>query len=148
MVGTTNQVLYFTGAHCTVCRAMTLAVLAAADEYGSSVELVEVDVSANKLLAEHHGVRSVPTFVAIHDGAVAGRAVGAQSRAGIGEVFAGAEAGHVRSIPLSTTERLMRLGAAAAVGTIAFVAGQPWLLLGVLAFTALAFWDRMPFRKR
>ncbi len=81
-------------------------------------------------------------------GGVAGGAVGAQSRAGIGEVFAGAEAGHVRSIPLSTTERLMRLGVAAAVGTIAFVAGQPWLLVGVMAFTALAFWDRMPFRKR
>lgn len=148
MTDTTNQVLYFTGAHCTICRAMNPVVRAAADTYSSNVELVEVDVAKNRELAEHHEVRSVPTFVAIHDGAVAGRAVGVQSRAGIGEVFAGAEAGQVRSIPLSTTERLMRLGAAAAVGAIAFVAGQPLLLLGVIAFTALAFWDRMPFRKR
>ena len=148
MVGTTNQVLFFIGAHCTTCKAMTPAVRAAADAYGSSVELVEVDVASNRELAKRHSVTSVPTFVAIHEGSVAGRAVGAQSRTGVAEVFAGAEAGYVRSVPLSTTERLLRLGAAAAVATIAFVAGQPWLLLGVLAFTALAFWDRMPFRKR
>jgi thioredoxin-like negative regulator of GroEL len=147
VVGTTNQVLFFIGAHCTTCKAMTPAVRAAADAYGSSVELVEIDVATNRDLAERHSVRTVPTFVAIHEGSVAGRAVGAQSRTGVGEVFAGAEAGQVRSIPLSSTERLMRLGAAAAVGTIAFVAGQPWLLAGVMALTALAFWDRMPLRK-
>ena len=87
-----------------------------------------------------------PTFVAIHDGVVAGRAVGAQSRNGIGEVFAGAIDGHVRSIPLSSTERLVRLGAAAAIGGIAYIAGQPLLYLVVFALVAFAFWDRMPFR--
>lgn len=147
MVGTTNQVLFFIGAHCTTCKAMTPAVRAAADAYGSSVELVEVDVTLNRELAERHSVTSVPTFVAIHEGSVAGRAVGAQSRTGVGEVFAGAEAGQVRSIPLSSTERLMRLGAAAAVGTIAFIAGQPLLLVIVAALVVFAFWDRLPFRE-
>ena len=144
MAETTNQVLFFIGARCTICKAMAPAVRAAADTYGSSVELVEIDVALNRELAERHSVRSVPTFVAIHDGAVAGRAVGAQSRAGIGDVFAGAEAGQVRTIPLSTTERVMRLGAAATVGTIAFIAGQPLLLVIVAGLVALAFWDRMP----
>jgi len=144
---TTNQVLYFTGAHCTICKAMTPVVRAAAGEYRSEVELVEVDVGTNRDLAERHSVRAVPTFVAIHDGVVAGRAVGAQSRTGIGEVFAGAVDGQVRSIPLSTRERLMRLAAAATVGGIAYVAGQPLLYLAVFALVAFAFWDRMPFRK-
>ena len=147
MADTTNQVLYFTGTHCTICKAMTPVVRAAADEYGSSVELVEVDVATNRDLAERHAVRSVPTFVAIHDGAVAGRAVGAQSRNGVGEVFAGAADGQVRSIPLSGAERAMRLAAAAAIGAIAYVAGQPLLLLVVAVLVAFAFWDRMPFRK-
>ena len=147
MSGTTNQVLFFIEAHCTTCRAMAPAVRAAADTYGSSVELIEVDVAANQGLAERHEVRSVPTFVAIHKGTVAGRAVGAQSRAGIGEVFAGAEAGQVRSIPLSSTERLMRLGAAAAAGTIAVIAGQPLLLIIVAALVVFAFWDQLPFRE-
>ena len=147
MTDTTNQVLYFTGAHCTTCKAMTPVVRAAAGEYGSEVELVEVDVGTNRDLAERHSVRAVPTFVAIHDGVVAGRAVGAQSRTGIGEVFAGAVDGQVRSIPLSTRERLMRLAAAATIGGIAYVAGQPLLYLAVFALVAFAFWDRMPFRK-
>lgn len=147
MAETTNQVLYFTGVHCTICKAMTPVVRAAANEYGSSVELVEVDVAANRDLAERHSVRSVPTFVAIHDGAVAGRAVGAQSRNGVGEVFAGAADGQVRSIPLSTTERLMWLGAAGAVGAVAYIADQPLLFLLVVALVAFALWDRMPFRE-
>ena len=147
MTDTTNQVLYFTGAHCTTCKAMTPVVRAAAGEYRSEVELVEVDVGTNRDLAERHSVRAVPTFVAIHDGVVAGRAVGAQSRTGIGEVFAGAVDGQVRSIPLSTRERLMRLAAAATVGGIAYVAGQPLLYLAVFTLVAFAFWDRMPFRK-
>ena len=147
MTDTTNQVFYFTGAHCTTCKAMTPVVRAAAGEYGSEVELVEVDVGTNRDLAERHSVRAVPTFVAIHDGVVAGRAVGAQSRTGIGEVFAGAVDGQVRSIPLSTRERLMRLAAAATIGGIAYVAGQPLLYLAVFALVAFAFWDRMPFRK-
>ena len=147
MTDTTNQVLYFSGAHCTTCKAMTPVVRAAAGEYGSEVELVEVDVGTNRDLAERHSVRAVPTFVAIHDGVVAGRAVGAQSRTGIGEVFAGAVDGQVRSIPLSTRERLMRLAAAATIGGIAYVAGQPLLYLAVFALVAFAFWDRMPFRK-
>jgi len=144
---TTNQVLYFTGAHCTICKAMTPVVRATAGEYGPDVELVEVDVATNRDLADRHSVRSVPTFVAIHDGIVAGRAVGAQSRNGIGEVFAGAIDGQARSIPLSPTERVMRLGAAAAVGAIAYIAGQPLLYLAVFALVVFAFWDRMPFPK-
>ena len=148
MTETTNQVLYFTGAHCTICTAMTPGVRATAGEYGPEVELVEVDVATNRDLAGLHSVRSVPTFVAIHDGIVAGRAVGAQSRNGISEVFAGAVDGQERSIPLSPTERLMRLGAAAAVGAIAYTAGQPLLYLAVFALAVFAFWDRMPFRTK
>ena len=148
MTETTNQVLYFTGAHCTICTAMTPVVRATAGEYGPEVELVEVDVATNRDLAGLHSVRSVPTFVAIHDGIVAGRAVGAQSRNGISEVFAGAVDGQVRSIPPSPTERLMRLGAAAAVGAIAYTAGQPLLYLAVFALAVFAFWDRMPFRTK
>lgn len=147
MAETTNQVLYFTGAHCTICKAMTPAVRAAADHYGSSVELVEIDVATNRELAERHSVQSIPTFVAVHGGSVAGRAVGAQSRRGIGEVCAGAEAGQARAIPLSKTERVMRLGAATAIGAIAAIAAQPMLLPIVAALVVFAFWDRMPFRK-
>ena len=148
MADSINQVLYFTGAHCTICKAMTPVVRATAGEYGSEVELVEVDVATNRNLAERHSVRAVPTFVAIHDGVVAGRAVGAQSRNGIGEVFAGAIDGHVRSVPLSTTERMMRLGAAAGVGAIAYIADQPLLYVAVLALVVFAFWDQMPFSKK
>ena len=145
MTEATNRVLYFTGAHCTTCTAMTPIVRAAADAYGSSVELVEIDVATNLELANRHSVTSVPTFVAVHDGAVAGRAVGTQTRSGVSAVFAGAVDGPTLSIPLSTNERLLRLGAGALIAGIACVAGQPLLLLAVIGLVAFAFWDRTPF---
>jgi hypothetical protein len=49
---------------------------------------------------------------------------------------------------LSTTDRAMRLGAAAAVGVIAYLAAQPLLLVAVAGLGLYAFWDRMPFRNR
>ena len=143
-----NQVLYFTGAHCTTCRAMTPVVRAAADVYGSSVELVEIDVATNRDLASRHSVTSVPTFVSVHGGTVAGRAVGAQTRNGVGAVFAGAAGGPTRSIPVPMSERLIRLGIAAAVAGISYIAGQPLLLLAAGGIAAFAFWDRRPFRQR
>jgi thiol-disulfide isomerase/thioredoxin len=148
VAATTNQVLYFTGARCTTCKAMTPVVRAAADDYSSNVELVEIDVATNLGLARSHSVTSVPAFVSVHEGTVVGRAVGAQTRNGVSAVFAGAADGPTRSIPLSMGERLLRVGTAAAVAGVAYIAGQPLLLFAVAGFAALAFWDRMPFHQR
>lgn len=142
------EVLYFSGAHCPACKRMTPRVQETADEFRGRVDLVEIDVAVDADQVARHSVRAVPTLVAVHEGAVVGRAVGAQSPKALAALFAGAAAGEVDSLPLSTTERAMRLGAAAAVGMIAARAGQPLLLVAVAGLVVFAFWDRMPFRSR
>ena len=141
------EVLYFTGAHCPVCRRMTPHVQATADRFRDRVGLVEIDVAADPVQVGEHGVRAVPTLVAVRAGAVVGRVVGAQSTEALAALFTGAAAGKVDSIPLSTTERTMRLGAAAAVGVIAIMAGQPLLLIAAVGLGVFAFWDRLASRR-
>ena len=142
------QVLYFTGAHCAVCRRMAPRVQATAEDFRDRVDLVEIDVAVDADQVAEHSVRAVPTLVAVHDGTVVGRAVGGQSREALNEIFAGAAAGRLRTLPLSTTDRAMRLGAAAAVGVIAYLAAQPLLLVAVAGLGLYAFWGHMPFRNR
>lgn len=141
------EVLYFTGAGCATCRHMTPHVQAAADHFGDRVGLVKIDVAADPAQVGAHTVRAVPTLIAVHDGAVVGRAVGALSPEAVSALFAGAADGHVGSLLLSTTERMLRLGAAGGVGLIAILAGQPLLLAPAVGLGIFAFRDRLAFRR-
>ena len=126
---------------------MTPHVQSMADRFRERVDLVEIDVATDTAKVAEHGVRAVPTLIAVHDGDVVGRAVGAQSSEALAALFAGAAAGEADSISLSTAERTIRLGAAAAVGVIAILAGQPLLLFASAGLGVFAFWDRLPFRR-
>ena len=142
------RVLYFTQAHCTVCRRMTPEVRATADRYGDRLDLVEIDVATDPGSVSAHSVRAVPTLVAIHEGAPVGRAVGAQTHAGLSAFFAGAADGNVHRLPPSKADRSLRLAAACALAAIAYLAAQPLLLLVGLGLVVFAFWDRVPSRKQ
>lgn len=141
-----SQVLYFTGAHCPVCKRMTPDVLATADQFDDKVELVEIDVAARPDRVKEHSVRAVPTLVALHDDTIVSRAVGAQSSAALNTIFKGAAGAETGRLPLATGERLMRLGAALALGLIALFASQPLLLVAAIGLVGFAFWDRVPMR--
>jgi thioredoxin 1 len=142
------SVLYFTQAHCPVCRRMTPQVRATADRYRDRLDLVEIDVATDPGTVSAHSVRAVPTLVAIHEGAPVGRAVGAQTPAGLCVFFAGAADGTMHRLPPSKADRSLRLAAAGALAAIAYLAAQPLLLLIAVGLVVFAFWDRVPSRKR
>ncbi|MEA1902890.1 MAG: thioredoxin family protein [Actinomycetota bacterium] len=141
-----SQVLYFTGAHCPVCKRMAPDVQATAEQFDDEVDLVEIDVAAHPDRVKEHSVRAVPTLVALHDDTIVSRAVGAQSSAALDTIFRSAAGAEIGRLPLARGERLMRLGAALALGLIAFVASQPMLFVAAIGIAVFAFWDRRPMR--
>lgn len=136
-------ILYFTGAHCATCKAMTPFVRSAADQYEGRVEFVEVDVADNPGLAADHSVRGIPTVVALNDGGVAGRSVGAMSPGAISQMFDGALSGEVGRLGISPAERGLRLLAAIGVAVIAAVSEQPILQVAAVGLGLYALWDLM-----
>ena len=71
---------------CTSCRALAPVVDRVADRTGVPVVSLRVDAAPD--LVERLGVRSVPTLLALHDGAEVGRLVGAQSADAVESLFA------------------------------------------------------------
>ena len=132
-------ILYFTGAHCPTCKVMGPSVRNAAAEYAGRVDFVEVDVAMSPDTVAEYSVRGVPTMLAISEGAVVGRSVGALSSHAISQMFAGA--GEVGRLTMSPADRGLRLLAAGGVAGVAVVAAQPllWVVAGALAMYAV--WD-------
>lgn len=135
------EVLFFTGPHCSACRAMRPVATAVASRYAGSVRFTEVDSSADRTSPDSHGVRSVPTFIALHDGEEVGRAVGTHSADQLMRLFASAESGDRKRGRISPMERAMRLGVAAMFGIVAVAASAPVLWAFAIMALVLATWD-------
>jgi len=147
MVSNTRpQVLYFTGPRCGICKAMSPFIHETADRYGDEVDLVEVDVAADGTLAAQYSIRGVPTLIAVKDGDIVDRAVGARTPHQLSKFFADAAEGNAAQLLLTPVERVFRLGAAAAVAAIAVAASQPLLFPAAAGLGVFAFWDLLPKR--
>lgn len=85
----------FTAAWCSPCRVLGTVLAALAGEYAGRVRFVAVDVDAEPVLAERHGVRAMPTVVVLRDGREVGRVVGSRPRAFVAGVLDRALAGDV-----------------------------------------------------
>jgi len=121
--------------------AMTPFVRNASARFEERVELVEVDVAHNPDLVAEHSIKGVPTLIALNDGAVAGRSVGALSPRAISRLFDGALSGDAGRLTISPTERGLRLLAAIGVAAIATVTAQPVLQVAAGALGLYALWD-------
>ena len=62
---------------CGPCKAMSGTPSKFQSETG--VQLVKINVDQNRELAQQYGVRGIPCFVVVNDGAEVGRAVGVQT---------------------------------------------------------------------
>ena len=62
---------------CGPCQVMAPALESVAREYADVVDVVKVDVDENAGLAATYAVRSIPTLVALRDGAVSETVTGA-----------------------------------------------------------------------
>ena len=67
-----KKFIYFSAPWCGPCRQLGPIM----DEIGMKVEVQKVNVDDNPQLAQHYGVRNVPTVVLTEDGNEIGRKVG------------------------------------------------------------------------
>ena len=62
---------------CGPCKMMAPVVEELSEEYKEKAVVGKVNVDENPSLAQKYGVMSIPTFVVLKDGQVAGKAMGA-----------------------------------------------------------------------
>lgn len=114
---------------CGSCRALTPVVDSVADTTG--VQVVDLRVDSDPDLVEHFGVRSVPTLLALRNGAEVGRLVGLQPVDAVQSLFA---------VAAGTSEHVRRraptslIAARALAGAVVTIAG---LVLGSVALSML-----------
>ena len=77
---TVPVVVDFWAAWCGPCRMVAPEVEALADEYGSAIKVVKVDVDANVSIAQRYGIQGIPTIGLFEAGELTGQAVGARPR--------------------------------------------------------------------
>lgn len=65
---------------CGPCKMIGPLLEEVADEYGSRLKVVKVDVDESQSLAPRYGVRGIPTLMLFRDGDVQDTRVGALSR--------------------------------------------------------------------
>ncbi len=65
---------------CAPCRRLTPKVKELAEEFGSKLRVVKLDVDANPRTAAKFQVRAMPTLLVIKGGAVVGQLVGDQPK--------------------------------------------------------------------
>lgn len=80
---TVPVVVDFWAAWCGPCRAVSPEVEALANEYGSAIKVVKVDVDANQAVAGTYGIRGIPTIGLFEAGKLTKQVVGARPRRAI-----------------------------------------------------------------
>ena len=77
---TVPVVVDFWAEWCGPCRAVAPEVAALADQYGSAIKVVKVDVDANQAVAQRYDIRSIPMIGLFEGGELTKHAVGARPR--------------------------------------------------------------------
>lgn len=77
----TITLLDFTAAWCGPCKTLRPVLASLEAEYGAQLAVRIIDVDDDPLLAQRHGVRSMPTVVLLRDDREVGRVVGSRPRA-------------------------------------------------------------------
>ena len=137
------EILYFTAPHCGICKAMSPFVDGLAAEYDDRVHTTRIDSSMDPVRARAMNVRGVPTLIVVADGVESGRVIGAQTPGALRRFYDNAVEGEVRRRELTPTDRLLRIGAAAAFAAFAVATGEPFLWFFVVAALVFAFWDKI-----
>lgn len=137
-------VVDFWATWCVPCRVTKPVLEKLAAEYRGRVDFLPIDADQSREVLDHFKIIGIPTVMALRAGEVAARVTGAQNEAGYRALFESlAQGGEVR-IPLSTFDRLLRLGVGALLAWVGISTGN-WLVLGIGGIIAfLGVYDRCP----
>jgi thioredoxin 1 len=127
---------------CVPCRLTKPILEKLAKEYAGRIDFLPVNVDDSRELLERFRVVGIPTVLALRDGEVVSRVTGAQNEAGYRLLFEGLTQGGEVKLPMSSFDRMLRLGAGMLFAILGLSTGS-WLALaigGLIAF--LGMYDR------
>jgi thioredoxin 1 len=113
-------------------------------EYAEKVEFLPINADDSREILEQFRVFGIPTVITIRNGKEVGRVTGAQNEAGYRMMFEALAEGKEVKVPLTTFDRMLRLGAGGLFIMIG-ISTSNWLIAGIggiLAF--MGIYDRCP----
>lgn len=129
---------------CVPCRITKPILEKLAREYNEKVDFLAVDADEARDLSDQFHVVSIPTVLALREGKVVGRIMGAQNESGYRTMFESLANRKEVKFQLSASDRVLRLTAGALLVMIG-ISTQSWLVLGIGGIVAfLAVYDRCP----
>lgn len=129
---------------CIPCRMTKPILEKLAVEYADGVDFLPINADDSREVLEQFHVTGIPTVLTIQDGKVVGRVTGAQNEAGYRAMFQALADGKEVKVPLSTLDRLLRLGAGSLLIMTGIATGS-WMVAalgGLVAF--LGVYDCCP----
>ena len=115
-----------------------------AKEFESKVEFMPINADNSQEVLEQFKVFGIPTVIILRNGKEVGRVTGAQNAASYRALFEALAENREVKIPLTSFDRMLRLGAGALFVTFGISNGN-WLVAGVGGIIAfMGIYDRCP----
>ena len=129
---------------CMPCKVTKPILEKLAKEYSDTVEFMPIDADTSRDVLEHFQVIGIPTVLTLRDGKLIGRVTGAQNESAYRTMFDALANGREVKIPISSFDRMLRLGAGALLVAVGFSTGS-WLAAGIGGIVAFfGVYDRCP----
>ncbi len=113
-------------------------------EYDGKVQFMPVNADESRDVLEQFKVYGIPTVITLRDGKEVGRVTGSQNESGYRAMFEALAEGKEVKVPLTSFDRMLRLGAGAVFVIMGFTTGN-WLVAGVGGIIAfMGVYDRCP----
>jgi thioredoxin 1 len=137
-------ILDFWAPWCGPCKMTKPILEKLAREYAQDIAFVPVNADDSPDIIAQYRILGIPTVIALRDGKEVGRLTGARDEAGYRSVFATLASGQAIRTSLAPFDRLVRLGAGAALVAVGMLTGYWWVVAigGVITF--LGVYDRCP----
>jgi thioredoxin 1 len=137
-------VLDFWANWCVPCRVTKPILEKLANEYADKVEFLPIDADDSREVLEQFQIIGIPTVLTLLNGKVVGRVTGTQNESQYRAMFDALAEGREVRIPISSFDRMLRLGAGTLFVMIGISTGN-WLVAGIGGMiTFLGVYDRCP----
>jgi thioredoxin 1 len=137
-------IIDFWAAWCHPCMMTKPVLEKLANEFDDKVEFIPINADNSQEVLEQFKVFGIPTVITLRNGKEVGRVTGAQNAASYRTMFESLAENREVKIPLTSFDRMLRLGAGALFVTFGISTGN-WLVTGVGGIIAfMGIYDRCP----
>jgi thioredoxin 1 len=118
-----------------------------AREYHEKVDFLPINSDENQKLMQELKIYGIPTILLIQNGKIASRFTGAKGEDTYRQMFESLASGKEIQIPISPTDRFLRLGIGTVTAVFALQSSTWWLLALGLLILFTGIYDRCPIWK-